>query len=111
MDDLPWIYGAALATARSEATAREVTECAIRQAPAGATRRRLVADAVRLAIASEPAVPFDALDPSDAQALALVRVAGLSAREVATATGEDPATVSRRLTAALRTLSRPRLVA
>jgi DNA-directed RNA polymerase specialized sigma24 family protein len=110
-DDLPWIYGAARAAARSERAACDATERAIRQALAGEDRRALAAHAVRLAIADEPAAPFDALEPADAEALALVRLVGLRVGEVAALTGDEPATVTRRLTAALRTLSRPRLVA
>ena len=111
VDDLPWVYGAALAAARTEAAAREVTERAFRVARSGATRRMLVAEAVRLAIATDPAEPFNALDTGDAEALALVRLAGLRLDEVAALTGSDPATVKRRLSVALRGLSRPRLVA
>src|SRR3954468_12042497 len=102
MDDLAWIYGAALATAGSERAARHVTERVVR---AGGTRRSCVAAAVRLAIRTDPAAPFDCLATEDAEARPLVRVAGLRVGEVAALTGEDPATVSRRLTAGLQTLS------
>ena len=111
VDDLPWVYGAACAAAGTEAAARDATERAFRGARAGETRRVLVAEAVRAAIRTDPGEPFDALDPDDAEALALVRLAGLRVDEVAALTGEDQATVRRRLTVALRRLSRPRLVA
>jgi DNA-directed RNA polymerase specialized sigma24 family protein len=111
VNDLPWVYGAALAAASSEAGAQDATERAFRGARAGDTRRALIAEAVRVAIRTDPAEPFDALDPEDAEALALVRIAGLCVAEVAALTGHDRATVKRRLTVALRSLSRPRLVA
>jgi len=109
--DLPWVYGAARAAARTEAGARDATERAFRFARASDTRQALVAQAVRVAIGIDPAAPFDALDPDDAEALALVRLAGLRVDEVADLTGDDPVMVRRRLTAGLRTLSEPRLVA
>jgi DNA-directed RNA polymerase specialized sigma24 family protein len=111
MDDVPWVYGAARAATADEDVALDVTERVLRAAAPDSARRTLVAEAVRQAIRIEPAAPFAGLDRGDAEALALVRLAGLSAAEVADATGEDRATVSRRLTAALRTLARPRLVA
>ena len=111
MDDVPWIYGAAAAATCSESVAREVTERVVRGAGSGATRGALRAEAVRLAVRTAPAAPFVGLDPDDAEALALVRLTGAGVRDVAAVTGEDQAAVSRRLTRALRTLSRPRLVA
>jgi DNA-directed RNA polymerase specialized sigma24 family protein len=112
MDDLPWIYGAARGAAADEAVARRVTERVVRDARPGSTRRTLVAEAVRLAVGGEqPAAPFDCLAPRDGEALALVRLAGMGIEEVAAMTGEDVATIRRRLTDALQTLAMPRPVA
>ena len=111
VDDLPWVYGAALAAASTEAGARDATERAFRGARPGDARLALVAEAVRVAIRTDPAEPFEALDPDDAEALALVRLAGLRIDDVAALTGEDRATVSGRLSVALGSLSRPHLVA
>jgi DNA-directed RNA polymerase specialized sigma24 family protein len=112
VDDLPWIYGAACHAAADEVTARHVTERVVRDARPGTPRRALVAEAVRLAVGSvTPAEPFDRLPPRERQALALVRLAGMGIEEVAAVTGEDPATVKRRLTAGLQTLATPRPVA
>jgi Sigma-70, region 4 len=112
MDDLPWIYGAACSAAADEAAARAVTERVVRDARPGTPRRALVAETVRLAVGGvTPAAPFDRLPPGDREALALVRLAGMSIDEVATLTGEDQATVKRRLTAGLRTLATPRPLA
>jgi DNA-directed RNA polymerase specialized sigma24 family protein len=105
VEHLPWIYGAALAAAASDAAADHVTEQVVRSAPASATRGWLVIEAVRRAVLRDPASPFDLLRASDREALALVRLAGLDVREVADLLGEDTATVKRRLTDALLTLS------
>jgi hypothetical protein len=112
MDDLPWLYGAACHATADEAAARQVTERVVRDARPGTPRRALVAEAVRLGVGSvTPAAPFDRLPPRERQALALVRLAGMGVEEVAALTGEDPATVKRRLTAGLRMLATPRPVA
>lgn len=109
VDDLPWIYGAACHAAADEAAARHVTERVVRDARPGTPRRALVAEAVRLAVGNvTPAAPFDRLPAPEREALALVRLAGMGIEEVATLTGEAPATVKRRLTAGLRTLATPR---
>ena len=108
LDDLPWIYGAARQAAADEDAAGAVTERVVRDAAPGAPRRALVAEAVRLGVGgATPAAPFDRLPPRDREALALVRLAGMSVEEVAALTGEDAATVKRRLTAGLRTLATP----
>jgi DNA-directed RNA polymerase specialized sigma24 family protein len=112
VDDLPWIYGAACHAAADETAARHVTERVVRDALPGTPRRALVAEAVRLAVGGvAPAAPFDRLPPGERQALALVRLAGMGIDEVAALTGEDPATVKRRLTAGLQALATPRPVA
>ena len=109
LDDLPWIYGAACRASADEAAAGDLTERVVREARPGTPRRALVAEAVRLGVGSAtPAAPFDRLRAPERQALALVRLAGLSVEEVAALTGEDPATVKRRLSAGLRTLTSPR---
>jgi DNA-directed RNA polymerase specialized sigma24 family protein len=108
LDDLPWIYGAARHAAADEAAARRVTERVVRDARPGTPRRGLVAEAVRLAVGVMPAGPFDRLPPSEREALALVRLAGLDVDEVAVLLAETPETVKRRLTAGLRILATPR---
>jgi hypothetical protein len=112
VEELPWIYGAACQASADEATARDVTERVVRDAPLGTPRRTLVAEAVRLAVGGgTPAAPFDRLPPGERQALALVRLAGMSIGEVADLTGDDAGTVKRRLTAGLQTLASLRPVA
>ncbi len=112
IEDLPWIYGAACQTVADEAAARQVTERVVRDARPGTPRRALVAEAVRLGVASAtPAAPFDRLPPRERETLALVRLAGMGVAEVAALTGEDPTTVKRRLTAGLQMLATPRPVA
>src|SRR3954469_6259434 len=74
--------------------------------------RGRVAEAVRLAPGgATPAAPFDRLPPRERQALALVRLAGMTIDEVAALTGEDPATIKRRRTAGLQTLATPQPLA
>jgi DNA-binding NarL/FixJ family response regulator len=108
LDDLPWIYGAACHASSDGAAAGRLTERVVRAARPGTPRRALVAEAVRQAIGSAtPAAPFDRLPPREREVLALVRLAGLGIDEVSALTGEDPATVKRRLTAGLRTLAAP----
>jgi hypothetical protein len=104
-DDLPWVYGAALAAARSEAAAKDVTESVLVEAEPDASRSDLAIEAVRLAVRRSPAQPFDGMDAADAEALALVRIAGMTVVEVAAATGEEPDVVKRRLGAALRVVA------
>jgi DNA-directed RNA polymerase specialized sigma24 family protein len=112
LDDLPWIYGAACHAAADEAAGRHVTERVVRDARPGTPRRALVAEAVRLAVRSAtPVAPFDRLPPREREALALVRLAGMAIEEVAAVTGEDTATVKRRLTAGLQMLATPQPVA
>jgi hypothetical protein len=109
VDDLPWIYGAACHATGDEAAARDVTERVVGDARPGTPRRALVAEAVRLGVGGAmPAAPFDRLPPREREALALVRLAGLGVDEVAALTGEDAATVKRRLTAGLQALATPR---
>lgn len=105
LDDLPWVYGAARHAAAGEAAARHVTERVVRDGRPGTPRRGLVAEAVRLAVGVMPAAPFDRLPPSEREALALVRLAGMDIDEVAVLLAETPATVKRRLTAGLRMLA------
>ena len=104
-DDLPWIYGAALAAAGSEAAAQDVTEDVLTHASPRASRADLVAEAVRLAVRRSPAAPFARLPEREREALALVRLARLDVGGVAAVTGEDPAEVKRRLGSALRSLA------
>ena len=112
VDDLPWIYGAACHAAADETAARHVTERVVREAGPETPRRALVAEAVRLAVGGvTPAAPFDRLPPPEREAVALVRLAGMGIEEVAALTGEDAATVKRRLTAGLHALATPRPVA
>jgi hypothetical protein len=106
VEHLPWIYGAACHATADDAAARHVTERVVRDARPGTPRRALVAEAVRLGVGgTTPALPFDRVPPRERQALALVRLAGMGIDEVAALTGEDTATVKRRLTAGLRALA------
>jgi DNA-directed RNA polymerase specialized sigma24 family protein len=58
---------------------------------------RLAAAAVRLALRAAPAAPFAAMAPPDAEAVALVRLAGLSAAEAGALIGVAPGELRRRL--------------
>jgi DNA-directed RNA polymerase specialized sigma24 family protein len=102
MEELPWVYGAALAASATQDTAAKATASAL--AGGSGTRTALVAHAIRTAVAANPAPPFDQLEPDAAEALALVRLAGMKVDEVAEVTGVDQAEVKLRLAAALRDL-------
>src|SRR3954470_23494722 len=79
LEHLPWIYGAACHATADEAAARHVTERVVHDARPGTPRRALVAEAVRLGVGSAtPAAPFDRVPPRERQALALVRLAGMT---------------------------------
>jgi DNA-directed RNA polymerase specialized sigma24 family protein len=104
MDELPWVYGAALAASATRDAAVEATASAL--AGGGpTTRSELVGRAIRTAIATAPAAPFDRLEPEAAEALALVRLGGLKVDEVARLIGSGAAEVKLRLAAGLRDLS------
>ena len=104
MDELPWVYGAALAASATRDAAVEATASAL--ASGGpTTRSELVGRAIRAAIKAAPAAPFDGLEPEAAEALALVRLGGLKVDEVSRITGAGAAEVKLRLAAALRDLS------
>ena len=104
-DDLPWIYGAALAAAATEEIARDVAEQVATTAARDASRSELVARAIRSAVRVAPAAPFAGLAEEEREALALVRLGGFDVTEVARQTGTDPREVKRRLGAALRALA------
>jgi DNA-directed RNA polymerase specialized sigma24 family protein len=101
-DELPWVYGAARAASASEDAAAGATAGAL--AAGAAPRGDLVARAIRLAVAGDPASPFAGLEPEAREALALVRLGGLKVDEVAAFTGVGAGEVKRRLAAALTAL-------
>ena len=102
MDELPWVYGAALAASANADAAAEATATALEAGPG--TRAELIGRAIRAAVRSAPAAPFDLLEPDAAEALALVRLGGMDVDQVAALTGADAAEVKLRLAAALRDL-------
>ena len=102
MDELPWVYGAALAASASTDAATDATASALAGGPA--PRSELVGRAIRAAVAADPAPPFDMLEPEAAEALALVRLGGLDVDQVGRLVGADTSEVKLRLAAALRDL-------
>jgi DNA-directed RNA polymerase specialized sigma24 family protein len=102
MDALPWVYGAARAGSASEDAAVEAAAGALAEGPA--PRDELIARAIRLAVAGDPAGPFAELEPEAREALALVRLGGLNVDEVAALTGVTRDQVKLRLAAALTAL-------
>ena len=101
-EELPWIYGAALAASATEDAAVQATARALGEGPA--PRAELIARAIRAALRTAPAPPFDVLEPAAAEALALVRLAGMDVDTVAATVGVPPGEVKLRLAAALRDL-------
>jgi hypothetical protein len=87
----PYVYGAARAAARDEDAAADVVERVLRAAVGERLldRERLVERAIRLGVTAKPAQAFAAMDPSDREAVALARLAGYSAADVAVTLGID----------------------
>jgi hypothetical protein len=85
----PQVYGAARAASRDEDAAADVLERVLRAA-AGARlldRDRLVERAIRLGVRTKPAKGFAAMEPLDREAVALARLGGYSAADVAATLG------------------------
>jgi DNA-directed RNA polymerase specialized sigma24 family protein len=81
----PHVYGAALAAARDERAAAGVTERVLGGAAAEAViaRDTLVERAILSAVRRAPAPCFEAMSPPGREAVALARLAGYSADQVA----------------------------
>jgi DNA-directed RNA polymerase specialized sigma24 family protein len=96
------VLAAARAAAEHHAAAEDAVVNAFASAgPGPHDAGRLVAAAVRLAVLTAPAAPFAAMDPPDAEAVALVRLAGLDAAETGAVLGLAPEEVRCRLTRGL----------
>jgi DNA-directed RNA polymerase specialized sigma24 family protein len=100
----PLLYGAARAAARDEDAAADVLE---RLLPAAARARlldrdRLLERAIRLAVSTKPAEGFAAMEPLDREAVALARLAGYSAADVAATLGIDVDEAKRSMLRGLR---------
>jgi DNA-directed RNA polymerase specialized sigma24 family protein len=83
----PDVYGAALAAARDESAAAGVTERVLGRAAAEsvvAPRDALVERAILTAVRGAPAACFEAMPQPGRDAVALARLAGYSADQVAT---------------------------
>jgi DNA-directed RNA polymerase specialized sigma24 family protein len=82
----PHVYGAALAAARDEDTAAGVTKRVLGRAAADSViaRDTLVERAILSAVRSSPAACFEAMPRPGREAVALARLAGYSADQVAT---------------------------
>ena len=100
----PHVYGAARAAARDEDAAADVVERVLRAATGERLldRDRLVERAIRLAVTTRPAKGFAAMDPQDREAVALARLAGYSATDVAATLGIDVDEVKRSMLRGLR---------
>ena len=85
----PHVYGAALAASRDERAAAGVTERVLERAAAEdvIVRERLVERAILTAVRRAPAPCFEVMRQPDRDAVALVRLAGYSAEQVATSLG------------------------
>jgi hypothetical protein len=91
LDHAGYVYGAATAACAdpelAEAIAERVLTAAIRSPCGGlADRGRLVEEAVVLGVRVHPAPPFDALPLEEREAIALARLGGCTAQEIALAT-------------------------
>jgi DNA-directed RNA polymerase specialized sigma24 family protein len=96
------VLGAARAAADGEAAAEHAVVRAFAAAGRGPhDPERIAATAVRLALRDAPAAAFAAMAPPDAEAVALVRLVGLSAADTAAVLGVAAGEVGRRLTRGL----------
>jgi hypothetical protein len=106
LDHLDAVWGAALAASGDRAVAQDVTTLVLCRADAGAARGELVRDAVLAAVRRAPAPAFAAMAPAAREAVALARVAGCRADEVAAALGIGERAARRLLTEGLRSTLR-----
>ena len=108
----PRVYGAAVAASRDQASALAVTERVLLEAarePADPGHaldwRRLVENAIRLAVRSCPAEGFAAIGQDDREAIALARLGSYSVTEIAAALETSAADVKRRISRGLLTVA------
>jgi hypothetical protein len=102
--DLAAVWSATCAAADDLGVAEDVT-VAVMTRRRGATRRALVGEAVRQAVAIAPCTPLASLAADEREALALARFARLDVDEIAELVGADVMTIRRRLTGGLRALA------
>jgi DNA-directed RNA polymerase specialized sigma24 family protein len=100
----PHVYGAALAAARDEHAAAGVTERVLKEAASEPViaRERLVESAILAAVRRAPAPCFEDMNEPDREAVALARLAGYSAEQVASSLGVEVAEVKAGMLCALR---------
>jgi DNA-directed RNA polymerase specialized sigma24 family protein len=100
----PHVYGAALAAARDEDAAAGVTKRVLGRAAAESViaRETLVERAILSAVRSSPAACFEVMPRPGREAVALARLAGYSAAEVATSLELGVADVKASMLQALR---------
>jgi hypothetical protein len=113
-DDLAAVWSAARAAAADSDVADDVTVAVLvrarlwRRRGTPIPRGRLVAEAVREAVALSPAVPLNDLAEPEREAVALARFAGLRVDEIAAALDVDGPIVRARLRDGLRTIANVR---
>jgi DNA-directed RNA polymerase specialized sigma24 family protein len=100
----PHVYGAALAASRDEHAAAGVTERVLEKAAAEdvIVRDRLVERAILAAVRRAPAPCFEVMQQPDRDAVALARLAGYSAEQVAASLGLSVKEVKASMLRALR---------
>ena len=100
----PHVYGAALAASRDERSAAGVTERVLEKAAAEGVilRDRLVERAILAAVQRAPAPCFEVMRQPDRDAVALARLAGYSAPQVAASLGLSVEEVKASMLRALR---------
>jgi DNA-directed RNA polymerase specialized sigma24 family protein len=102
---VPHVYGAARAASRDEDAAADVTQRVLRAAAGERLLDRdlLVERAIRLGVTARPARGFAMMDRLDREAVALARLAGYSAADVAATLEVDLEEAKRRMLRGLRT--------
>jgi hypothetical protein len=114
VDDRRYVYAAAVAASRDPRAAVEITERVLLTAAAGGgagayrsvDHRTLVERAIRVGVRAAPPEAFAVMEPRDREAIALARLAGYSASEVAVALETSVEDVKARMLRGLRSAAR-----
>jgi DNA-directed RNA polymerase specialized sigma24 family protein len=106
IDHLDAVWRAALAASGDQAVAEDVTAAVLTEADRDAPADALVRGAVLAAVRRAPAPAFAAMAPTEREAVALARIAGCRADEIAAALGIGDGAARRLLTEGLRSTLR-----
>ena len=106
IDHVDAVWRAALAASGDRGVAEDVATAVLTSAGTDAPEHQLVRSAVLLALRRAPAPAFAAMAPTEREAVALARIAGCRADEIAAALGIGDGAARRLLTEGLRSTLR-----